>query len=73
MNDDRRKTIRDISAELDNILDELETVKGEEEDAFDAIPESLQESRQDDFDEAMENLDQAIDNVGDAIGWLANF
>ena len=73
MNDDRRKTIRDISAELDNILDELETVKGEEEDAFDAIPESLQESRQDDFDEAMENLDGAIDGVSEAISWLANF
>ena len=76
MNKQRRKELADILAkleELENLRSEikerLETVRAEEEEALDNLPESLQDSeRGQQMQEYIDTLDEAIDNL-DEFDW----
>jgi flagellar biosynthesis chaperone FliJ len=71
MNKARRKQIeeaRDLLGEANSKMDEaksiLESVKDEEQDAFDNMPESLQEGdRGQQMQVAIEALERCIDNI----------
>ena len=73
MNKQRRKEIMEIITELENIKSKLESVKSDEEFAFENMPENLQVSMRgeeseeaiDYMDSAIGSLDEAIDNLND--------
>lgn len=60
MNRDRRKELARIADELSALLDQIEAVKAAEEEAYENLPESLQDG---DRGTAMQ---EAIDAIGDA-------
>lgn len=62
MNDERRKRLARISAQLEELQLELEEVKDEEQSALDNMPESLQGSSN---GQAMENAVSELDCIGD--------
>ena len=54
-----------------DLLDELEIIKDEENEAYDNMPESLQESERGQIaQEASDNLDSAYDSLQEAIEYL---
>ncbi len=58
---------------IQNAHDVLEEVRDEEQDAFDNLPEGLQDSERGDMmQEAIGNLDEAIDNLDDVLSSLEN-
>ena len=74
MNKERRKSLREIQSKLDRLGQDLETLKEEEEEYRDNMPENLQESdryqRADEvcnmLQEALENLDNAYQQIEEA-------
>ena len=90
MNAARRKAIKTIALQLDQLKEEIETcmaevegVKDEEQDAFDNLPESLQETERgevmsiaidnldiasSDLESILSSLDDVISNLSDASG-----
>ena len=71
MNAQGRKEIAKYIATLEDIKDKLETMRSEEEDKFDNMPEGLQESeRGEAMQEAIETLETACDNLEEAISTL---
>ena len=64
MNKNRRKMIRKIVEQLGGLKEELDSVKDEEQEALDSMPENLQES------ERGEEMQKAIDVMEDACGDL---
>lgn len=64
MNKARRKELSRIAEELENLRDALDAVASEEREAYDNLPESLQES---DRGCAME---EAVDELDDICGEL---
>lgn len=44
MNKERREMLLDVAAQLDDALDALRDVRDEEQDAFDSMPDGLQDS-----------------------------
>lgn len=68
MNNNRRKAINAIIDKLESLKDELETIQDEEQEYFDNMPESLQESERGELsEESIENLGIVIDSIADAI------
>jgi len=71
MNKQRRKAITEIVSKLEEIMADLNTLQEEEQEAFDNLPEGLQDSEK---GEAMETaaglLEEAVNSVGDAIDGL---
>ena len=71
MNKARRKKIEEIREAISSLYDDLESVKIDEEDAFDNLPESLQESdRGESMQDAIDHLDSACDMLQEAIDEL---
>lgn len=69
MNKNRRSELEKIKSRLEDILQDLETLKGEEEEYIDNMPENLQESeRAQAAQAAFDEIDEATDNVSNAIG-----
>lgn len=74
MNNERRKQIDDIISRLEMIADDILAVKDAEQEAFDNIPESLQEADRgqtmSDAIDTLENIDvqEIIDNLTAAKG-----
>lgn len=66
MNNARRKQLRTILERLNECLGELETVRDEEQEAFDNMPEGLQAS------EKGERASTAISELDDAFAYLEN-
>lgn len=68
MNNTRRKLLQSIINKLNDCSLELESIKDEEQEAFDNFPEGLQVSER---GEAMENaigeMESAISSIEDAI------
>lgn len=60
MNKARRKTLDGLLAKFEELKGELETVGSEERDAFDNMPESLQQGEK---GQAAETAADAIDNA----------
>lgn len=57
----RLNTMQD-KEDLYGLIDELDTLKGEEQDYYDNIPENLQNSqRAQDSEQAIDNLEEALD------------
>lgn len=68
MNKSRRATLNMIANAIEELKAQLESVRDDEQDAFDNMPESLQESeRGETMQEAIDNMEYAIDNLDDAI------
>ena len=73
MNAARRKAIKSVISqieaiqfELENILEAIDTIRDEEQECFDNIPENMQESeRYEKAETAVENLDDAYDSFGE--------
>ena len=73
MNNIRRKEINKVKEKLENLLADLDGLKSEEEEAYDNMPESLQESdRGGEMLENIEYLDEAYNAVDEAIETLGN-
>lgn len=74
MNNERRKRIKlaieklqNLQAQVESIKDEVEDLQGEESDAFDNLPESLQSS-----DKGL-SMEACIDNLSSAADELDSF
>ena len=64
MNKDRRKRIQELKDKLLDILTEIEGIKDEEQEAYDNLPESLQDGEKGDkMSEAVDNLDSAYSSL----------
>lgn len=74
MNAERRKQIDTIMSILENMRNNIESVRDSEEDAYDNLPESLQNSDKGEksqaamtaMDSAAMDIDNAIDNLLEA-------
>lgn len=64
MNRERRKRIMQLAEKLSEVRTSLESILNEEEDAFDNMPESLQES------ERGEQMQEYIEVMGEAISYI---
>lgn len=73
MNRVRRKSLKDVlgkmdelSAVLENVKDAIQAVLGEEQEAYDNLPEGLQEAeRGQQMQEYIEALEGVVDSLGD--------
>lgn len=66
MNNDRRKRITEAQELLSQASSILETVRDEEQEAYENLPESLQEGeRGQRMEEAADILDIAVDDIED--------
>lgn len=64
MNDARRKELKAIREKLSDIFAELESIRDDEEEAFDNMPESFQNSeRGEKAQEAIYHLNGAVSGV----------
>jgi len=71
MNRERRKRIADVQEKIAGLLEELDEIRTEEEEAYDNLPESLQESeRGAAMEEAIGTLDEAYDDLENVSGTL---
>ena len=71
MNAQGRKEIAKYIASLEEIKDKLDSMKDEEQDKFDNMPEGLQESeRGEAMQEAIEQLETVCDNLDEVISAL---
>ena len=71
MNKSRRATLTMIANAMEELKSRLETVRDEEQDAFDNMPESLQESeRGEAMQEAIDNMEYAMDSLEEAVDYL---
>lgn len=67
MNKARRKAIENLSEQLEEIQSAIQELRDEEEEAYDNLPESLQEGEKGDaMQEAIEYLDNADSFIEDA-------
>ena len=68
MNRDRRKRLRQVIDQGNQLLDQLRQIQAEEQEALDNIPESLQlTDRYGDMETAIDLLEEAADNLEDLI------
>lgn len=73
MNAKDRKLVSEWSDKLDKIKSEIEAMKEEQEIRFDNMPESLQDSeRGEEMQEAIDNLDNAVCSIDEAVEYLEN-
>lgn len=71
MNEQRRKGLRAIINKLEEARDTIESLKDEEQDAYDNLPEGVQSGeRGDTMIEAIDNLDCAVSSIEDAINYV---
>lgn len=68
MNRTRRKCLANLSELLEELRISVETLRDEEQEYMDNMPENLQGSiRYEAAEEAVSNLEDAMDSIGDAI------
>ena len=71
MNNERRKSINNLINLIDDARAQLETVKDEEQEAYDNLPEGLQQAdRGQASEQAISALEDAISSLEDAVGSL---
>lgn len=71
MKEERLKILKQCLKDIQNAHDVLEEVRNEEEEAFDNMPEGLQDSERGDMmQEAVDTLDEAIDRLDDVLSSL---
>lgn len=69
MNNQRRNEIQKAIEKLETIQDNIDFIAGEERDAFDNLPESIQESER---GQKMEEAADTLEEVKDAISELVD-
>lgn len=68
MNKARRKEIDAVIQDLESAKERLESIRDEEQDYFDIMPESFQYAEKGEAaEEAINNLDYAIDQIDEVI------
>ena len=73
MNKERKSKIKLYKSMIGDILNKLNGLLDEEQDYYDNIPENLQSSLKADISQdAIEELEEAISNLNDAIDHLDN-
>lgn len=73
MNANRRKAIDKIVSRLEELQADLASVWGEEQEAYDNTPESLQESgRYTESEEAISAMEDADGSIQEAIDYLSD-
>lgn len=71
MNVQRRKAIEKILGQVEDLKMEIENIMDEEQEAYDNLPESLQDSeRGTKMQDAIEHLNDADNSIGDVIDYL---
>lgn len=71
MNKQRRKELDKIQDTLLEVQTDLEAVKNEEEEAYDNLPESLQDSERGEvMQDAISILEDALNSIEEAIDYL---
>lgn len=71
MNKNRRKQIDDVLEQLNPLLLEIESVKDEEQEAYDNLPESMQNGdKGEKMADAVNNLEYAFDSLTEVIDYL---
>lgn len=71
MNRARRKRIESVKAQLEMLANEIDTIRDQEQDYFDNIPENLQSSERASIAEsAIDALDNASETIADVISSL---
>ncbi len=64
MNKERRTELLDVVELLDEAIERLEEIRDDEQDAFDSLPDSLQDSVR---GQSMQDAIDAMDGFGDSI------
>lgn len=73
MNKERRKRLEKVLGTLQELQAEIEAVKDEEQEAFDNMPESLQQGdRGQTMEEGISHIEDAQNGVEEAIAALEN-
>lgn len=73
MNKERRTAIERIVSRLEELQADLTSVCGEEQDAYDNTPESLQETdRYTESEEAISTMEDADGSIQEAIDFLSD-
>ena len=68
MNKARRKRIDDVIRKLEELKDEVDSIRYDEQEAYDNLPEGIQMSdRGDEMQSAVDSLDYAYDGFDDII------
>ena len=68
MNKQRRKELENVQTKLSELKEEIELIQGDEQDAFDNLPEGLQMSEKGEaMESAIDSLDSAACAVDDVI------
>ncbi len=75
MNNQRRKQIKKLQSQLENIKGDIEAIRDEEHEYYDNIPENLQGGDKhqtsggvlDFLDSSILSMDEAIDSLGTAL------
>ena len=71
MNNTRRKAIQKIYDRLEELMQDIEALQEEEQDCYDNLPESLQDSeRGQAMQEAADNLEYAASSIQEALDYL---
>lgn len=71
MNKDRRARIQDLVNRLECIKEELETIRDEEQDYYDNMPESIRGGMKGEkAEEDIENLEEAYAGIEQALDYL---
>lgn len=73
MNNNRRKAIQGIRDSIIDLQMELEELQSEEQEAYDNLPESLQDSEKGQvMYEALDNIESGISSLNEAVEYLDN-
>lgn len=75
MNKDRRQRLYKLCADIENIKEQLNTIKEEEADCLSRLPESFQEGEKgqtmqtkiDSMEESITSLESAVENITEVI------
>lgn len=71
MNADRRKRIREAISQIQDIIIDVESIRDEEQDVMENIPENLQGSqRYCDMEEYVDSMDEVISSLEEACNSL---
>ncbi len=71
MNAQRGKWINSVWDKLDELKSEIESIMEEEQEAYDNLPESIQDGeRGEKMQEAIDNLSNSMDSIDEAISYL---
>lgn len=71
MNKQRRKELDTLYRKIEDLMQDLTSVLDEEQEAYDNIPENLQESdRGQAMYEAIDNLESALSSLGEAQDYI---